>query len=193
MKWQELECPGYLGARRDQKFALWDERFGQDNWRLMWKVGETFADFVGVCALYEDAYFNFLRSHMSIVTRLVTDASNVYDDDVSNVHSEFNYMKQETPRTHIQDIAIRRSLLRMGLWFRGDELIQIRSNHGNHLLSALLSPGRVPFHKKELICTPEKKGWWNPGSVESFYQSNRVLQIKVAERKECVLSNADSK
>ncbi|MBY0372716.1 MAG: hypothetical protein K2Q23_01900, partial [Bryobacteraceae bacterium] len=160
--------------------------FGPENWRLVWKVGEAVTDFVGVCALYEDAYFNFMRTHPSIVERLIHEACDVYDDDESNVDSQFDYSKQETERTHIQDIAVRRCLLRMGRWFKGERLVQIRGSQGNSLLSELLSPGRVPFHRKDLICTPEKKGfWWKPGSVESFYQSNRVLQIKLIQREIC--------
>jgi len=31
---------------------------------------------------------------------------------------------------------------------------------------------------KELIKKPELTGWWKPGSIESFYQSNKILQVK---------------
>jgi hypothetical protein len=40
----------------------------------------------------------------------------------------------------------------------------------------ILSPGRVPFHRPDLIEKPELNGWWEKSSVESFYQSNRLLQ-----------------
>jgi len=66
----------------------------------------------------------------------------------------------------------------MGLWFKGKELIQIRQEKGTHSLSMILSPGRVLFHKPELIKKPEITGWWHPGTVESFYQSNRFLQAR---------------
>ena len=177
-KWIAVERPGYLGKHRDEKFKEWDEKYGKGNWRLAWKAGETFVDFLGVCALYEDSYFEFLRNNPAILNQLITEASNVYDDEPSNVESGFDYAKQETKRTHIQDIAIRRSLIRMGFWFRGRELIRIRQEKGTHPLSVTLSPGRVSFYRPDFIERPELKGWWCPATVESFYQSNRFLQIK---------------
>lgn len=53
---------------------------------------------------------------------------------------------------HLEDIAIRRCLVRLGLWFRGDQLVR-----------------------------PEWSGWWLPGSVESFYQSNKFLLARALE------------
>ena len=44
-------------------------------------------------------------------------------------------------------------------------------------LSWSKSPGRVPFHMPGVLLDPELEGWWQPGSVESFYQSNKVLQV----------------
>jgi len=175
-EWKDVGRPGVLGSRRDAMFWKWDELYGQGNWRLVWAVGGMKIDFLGACILYEDAYFNFLRNNRLICRQLVDEASNVYDDNPSNIESVFDYRFQETDRTHIQDIAIRRCLLRMGHWFKGDKLIQIRSDAG-HPLSKILSPGNVPFHKNGLIFNPQLSGWWKLYSVESFYQSNKVLQI----------------
>lgn len=179
-KWLTVERPSYLGKNRDKKYQQWNEKYGKDNWRLAWQVGEIFVDFLGVCALYEDAYFEFLTNNPSILKQLISQASEVYDDELSNVNSGFDYKKQETKRTHIQDIAIRRSLIRMGRWFHGEELIRIRQEKGTHLLSVTLSPGRVPFHRSDLIKQPEIEGWWHLKTVEAFYQSNRFLQTKEA-------------
>lgn len=179
-EWVTVERPGYLGSHRDEKHSEWNAKYGKGNWRLAWKVGGDTVDFLGACALYEDAYCEFLKDNPHILARLITEASEVYDDEVSNVKSGFDYLKQETSRTHIQDIAIRRSLVRLGVWFRGEELIRIRQEKGTHPLSITLSPGRVPFHKPNLIEEPEIIKWWHSKTVESFYQSNRVLQIKAA-------------
>lgn len=178
-EWQTIERPGYLGKHRNEKFEEWNKEYGQDNWRLVWRAGESLVDFLGVCALYEDAYFEFLKKKRDVLAMLLSEASNVYDDEVSNINSGFDYQKQETPRTHIQDIAIRRSLIRMGLWFRGNKLVRIRQEKGDHALSMILSPGRVPFHLPDLIVQPEIEGWWDKESIESFYQSNRILQAKI--------------
>ncbi len=177
-EWTTVERPGYLGKHRDEKIKEWNEKYGADNWRLAWKIGKVFVDQFGAYALYEDAYFEFLKNHPIILHELVCGASNVYDDKPSNVNSGFDYNRQETSRTHLQDIAIRRSLVRLRRWFKGNQLIQIRQDKGMHPLSIILSPGKVPFHKPELIEKPELEGWWNLETIESFYQSNKFLQVK---------------
>ena len=92
--------------------------------------------------------------------------------------SGFDYAKQETGRTHLQDIAIRRCLLRLDMQFEGTELVRIRQEKGTNPLSMILSPGRVPFHKPELIEKPQTVSWWHKDTVESWYQNNKYLQIK---------------
>ncbi|HLM83728.1 MAG TPA: hypothetical protein VK254_00760 [Candidatus Bathyarchaeia archaeon] len=175
--WISKETPGYLGKRRDKKYTEWNALYGEGNWRLVHVFGGAVLNFLGVCAVYEDAYFEFLKGNPYVMCQLV-EARDVWDDAESNVLSGFDYMKQETGRTHIQDIAIRRSVARMGCRFQGKELIRIRDKEGPHPLSLILSPGRVPFHRAGLIVKPELEGWWLPRSVESFYQSNRVLQVR---------------
>lgn len=181
-EWQSVERPWYIGKHRDEKIVHWNKEYGSGNWRFIWKIGNVDADFLGACALYEDAYFNFLYAYSPVAYQLIHEASNVYDDQISNIESGFDYTKQETNRTHIQDIAIRRSLLRLGVWFKGKESIRIRQEKGNHPLSMILSPGKVPFHRPDLIIKPEvENSWWDLQSVESFYQSNRFLQVKCGQ------------
>lgn len=184
--WRVIGRPGYLGRYRDARYAEWDAKYGQGNWRLAWKIGETFADYLGACALYEDAYFAFMTADPGTVATLVAEARDVFDDAPTNVGSRFDYRAQETGRTHVQDIAIRRCLLRMGIWFRGTELLQIRDRAGSHPLSMTLSPGKVPFHRPDLMETPpwdpearpQHERWYDLGSTEAFYQFNRFLQAK---------------
>lgn len=181
--WETIERPGYSGARRDARLKAWDETYGKGNWRIVWKIGDQFVDYLGACALYEDAYFAFMTgTHPEVTSKLVAAASNIYDDAPSNVDSGFDYTKQETNRTHIQDIAIRRVLLRAGLWFRGPELIQIRHSVGKHPLSMTLSPGKIPFHRPDLLepayDRPNHERWYDDSSVEDFYQRNKYLQVR---------------
>ena len=174
--WETISRSGYLGSKRDEKRKECDEKYGKGNWRVVWKVRDVYVGEQGAYALYEDAYFEFLRKNPEVLMRLVSEASEVYDDSPFNVNCGLDYAVQETNRTHLQDIAIRRSLIRLGTWFRGGRLIQIRDKVGVHPLSMTLSPGKVPFHKPELIEKPEIEGWWEKSSVESFYQSNKLLQ-----------------
>lgn len=176
--WRTIDRPGYFGRHRGERYALYDSQFGTGNWRLAWQLGEALGDVQVAAMLYEDAYMAFLSDNPTVLAELVRDAANVYDDAPTNVASHLDYAAQETNRTHLQDIAIRRCLVRLGCWFAGDQLIQIRDSLGEHRLSLTLSPGRVPFHRPELILQPELTGWWQPGSVEAFYQSNKLLQVR---------------
>jgi hypothetical protein len=179
-RWELVERPGYFGANRTKRHREYDERFGAGNWRLAWQVESEIFDRVEMTMLYEDAYFSYLSSHPRILDRLIREASDVFDDAPSNIGSELDYSRQETDRTHVQDIAIRRCVRRLGRHFAGLEPIQIRDVLGPHPLSKTLSPGRVPFHRLELLVNPQLKGWWRRNSVESFYQSNKILQRRVA-------------
>jgi hypothetical protein len=189
MEWETIDRPGYFGKHREERTREYNARYGEGNWRIAWEVGEVVVDKLGAYvlyvvvdklgayALYEDAYFEFFRANPEVLQELVLAASDVYDDAQSNVHSGLDYTIQETGQTHLQDVSIRRCLVRLGLRFKGRELIQIRST-SEHRLGKLLTPGRVPFHRLDLIKQPELEGWWDRGSIESFYQSNKVLQIK---------------
>lgn len=177
-RWTTIERPSQFGKDRDKRYREYDEKYGKGNWRLVWEVGGSAIDRDGIVMLYEDAYYFFFKSHPDALERLLKDASDVYDDAPSNVTSGLDYDKQETDRTHLQDISIRRVVIRLGRAFTGKQLVQIRDTQGSHPLSVTLSPGQVPFHMPELIKQPEATGWWKPGTVESFYQSNRVLQVK---------------
>ncbi len=180
--WKDVSRPNYFGASRDTMFADYDRLLGKGNWRLAWRIGDFDVDFLGACALYEDAYFAFFSRRPFVLKRLIRDASDVYDDAVTNVDSGFDYARQETNRTHVQDIAIRRCVLRRGKRFKGNALIQIRDSIGKHPLSMELSPGQVPFHLPNIM-EPSADGrrgahWYKEGSVEDFYQRNRYLQVK---------------
>ena len=182
MSWKTVERPGYFGSKRARKQQEFDQHFGSGNWRLAWTLGEDgpLLDRTGMQMLYEDAYYQFLLLNPEVLEELVALASDVYDDALSNLDSGLDYNVQETERTHVQDIAIRRALTRLQRVFRGSEPMQIRDNLGEHPLSLTLSPGQVPFHLPHLLEAPELEGWWLPGSVESFYQSNKVLQERLS-------------
>ncbi|HOU94965.1 MAG TPA: hypothetical protein PLU22_28135, partial [Polyangiaceae bacterium] len=62
----------------------------------------------------------------------------------------------------------------LGRRFQGTELVRIR---GRGSAGYRLNPGVVPFHAPEAILKPELVGWWQPGSIESFWQSNKVLEV----------------
>jgi len=185
-KWTLFDnnSPGYIGKRRNELWAERDAKFGKENWRSIWLVGRNYLEYEEACHLYEDAYFEYFKKRSELLEYLLEIASNVYDDDPSNVESGLDYLKRGELRTHIQDIAIRNCVKRFGREFRGGKLIQIRDRMGEHPLSLALSPGQVPFHKPELISHPDNlaeirnKSWWLPLSVEDFYQLAKRLVVR---------------
>ena len=179
--WVTVDRPGYFGKHREEKHAEFDKLYGVGGWRLAWLVdGEIFTQ-AQMTMLYEDSYYFFLLQNPAVSVQLLNEASDVYDDALTNIECGFDYEAQETERTHVQDIAIRRVVSRLGRVFKGSTPIQIRDSLGTHPLSVTLSPGQVPFHRPSLLSQPELEGWWAPGSVESFYQSNKVLQRRAED------------
>lgn len=176
--WTVHGRPGYFGSRRDATIAHWDQMYGPGAWKLAWKIRGAFVEWLEAITHYEESYYHFFVDNPEILEMLCGDASDVYDDNVTNVNSKLDYSIQETNRTHIQDIAIRRCVQRLGQKFEGSQLVQIRHAQGKHPLSLVLSPGIIPFYEPGLIESPELTGWWRPGTVESYYQSNKYLLVR---------------
>lgn len=174
--WKTQARPGYFGTRRNKILKRYEKEYGTGNFRLCWRVNGSFRPFDAAIMLYEDAYFEFLRDNEKLFQRLITTGADVYDNALSNVKSGFNYFKQENHSNHYQDIAIRRVVVRLGKSFSGRKLIQIRQSSSSNVGRAL-SPGRVPFHLPHLIQKPSIKGWWAKGTIEDFWQSNKMLQV----------------
>lgn len=177
--WKTVERPGFFGKKKAEKYKIYDDKYGEGNWRVMWKWNGLTISWLDACLLYEDAYFEDSKKREDLWMELISEAKDVYDHDKSDVKSGLDYLIQDGPATHIQDITIRRVVLLRRCWkFEGKKLIQIRSH--SKYWGELLSPGRVRFHKPQHILDPpiEFDVWWNPNSVEDFYQRNKVLQVK---------------
>lgn len=181
MGWQDMERPGFFGRNRDSKFKEYDGRFGEGNWRIAWIWRDKRLEFVKACKHYEQSYFIDSFKRKDVWNELVNTASSVYDMEPRDIESGFDYTIQKGNATHIQDIAIRNVVRRTLREFKGSELVQIKGQKTKW--GALLSPGKVPFYKPEMIILPEMKGWWDVNSIEDFWQRNKVLQAKEPELK----------
>lgn len=186
MDWVSVERLGYFGKKRDEKHRQFDETYGEGNWRIMWrwgKEGRLIIPFyahdrriISACTIYEDAYFIDSFKREGTWLELIAKANNVCDIDEGDVESGLDYLVQKGPATHVQDIAVRNVVCRRGWNFEGSELINIRS----HKLrwGQKMSPGKILFHTPDLIISPHSLGWWDYNTVEDFYQSNKILQIR---------------
>jgi hypothetical protein len=175
MPWRAIERPGQLGKKRDTVLKGYDERYGKENWRLVWNWEGDVVPFSVACMIYEDGYYADSFKREELWKELASVAKDVYDQRESDIKSDLDYAVQKGPASHLQDISIRRVMKRRNWKFEGTELIQIRSH--NKYWGGKLSPGRVPFHMPEQITEPHLEGGWNQNSIEDFYQSNKVLQV----------------
>jgi hypothetical protein len=175
-EWVFEDRPSYFGRKRDEIQKGYDEKYGELSWKLAHKVGDRYLDFSDAIQLYEDAYYEFLRNHVGILNLLCNEAKEVWDNAETNVKCGFDYSAQENWSNHYQDISVRRVVFRLGRKFNGDKLVQIRHNSESQVGSEL-SPGRVPFHLPAYVEQPVKEGWWEKGTVEEFWQSNKVLMV----------------
>jgi ADP-ribose pyrophosphatase YjhB (NUDIX family) len=175
-EWQAVGFPGYAGKAKSPRDALRDKLYGRGNWKTAFVWGDDLVERDFALQLYEDAYYEFFRGHPDTLQWLCKTASDVYDNAETNIDSGHDYSVQEADSIHLQDIAIRRSLIRLGRRFLGDHLVEVRGrdSEGYHL-----NPGQVPFHIPEMIQHREgNPEWIRAGSIEDFWQSNKVLVVR---------------
>lgn len=153
------------------------------NWRFMWKIGDRFVKQDGALALYEDAYFEFFKTHRGTLDWLVKTAGDVgskkrspmwakpteIEQPRNSLYHSHKYSKQEPP----QDTAVRRCLIRNKTWFEGTKMIKLTTEENG----TQLAPENVPFHYPELILQPRLEGPWKQNSIQDFYKSNRLIYV----------------
>jgi hypothetical protein len=174
-----LDRPSHLGKKRDDFVRSMNEKYGEGNWRLAWKIGNRFVPFEQAIILYEGAYFLEVYNNIDFWKGTFLEYSECYDNAISNVKSGLDYSIQRENSNHYQDISVRRVMLALGLRFGSPDKPLMWIRHNSKDDGSYLSPGRVKFHLPKLIVQPELSGWWETGSTESFWQSNKFLQAKI--------------
>lgn len=179
MNWLNDHRPGYFGRRRDSKVAALDATLGKGNWRLAWVVAPALTyEFADACKLlYEESYYLYLKDRPADLD-FICSFGECMDNATSNVQSGLDYTKQEAFSTHIQDIAVRNVLHRLGRKFEGppEKLLVIRSADSEGFR---FGPGNVPFMWPERITQPSLcPKWANKGSTEDAWQSLKWIQIR---------------
>src|SRR3989338_2977501 len=164
--------PGAIGSRKKDVEANYENLYG--NYKFLWKINDIKVGRDGALRLYEDAYFEYFKKNKDELLWIANNFENVYDNHISNVNSGLDYDIQEYGGNHFQDIAIRKVLVRNNMWFKGKGLLEIRMKG----VGKKWSPGEIPFHIQEIIPKPELKGFWKPGSIESWYQSAKYLEAE---------------
>lgn len=176
--WQTISRPGQTGKNKTKIYTERDQLYGEGNWRQAWEFDGRIYTKPAVFKICEEAYYEYALNNRDQWLKLLALAKDVYDYSKDEVASGCDYSKQ-LHYTRFHDICIRNVVKRMGWEFTGTKLVQIRwdANNPKPFLDQF-DPGQVAFHKPELITKPSLKGFWKENTVEDFYQSNKVLQIK---------------
>jgi hypothetical protein len=171
---------GQIGRAKDKFIAGMNRIFGEGNWTIGYNYGTSMISRDSALQLYEDSYVKFFQENRDVLNKLVKEASDVYDTYKTEVSSGTDWYNQTERSTHLQDIAIRRSLIRLGEKFQGKRLRKVKSD--GHLPE--LSPGNIPFLQPELVNRFKKveKKWIKPNTIEDFWQNNKVFLVKNNER-----------
>ena len=178
MQWITVRRPGQTGFKKNELYNEWNFNYGKDNWRKAHIFNGQILLKPDIFFICEDAYYHHSLTNPELWYELLSQARDIYDMKIEEVESGIDYNKQHE-YTRFHDICIRRVVLRRGWKFTGDKLIQIRYEEDKpDYFSNIFDPGKVPFHLPLLIEKPNIEGWWNKESVEDFYQSNKVLQVK---------------
>lgn len=133
----------HLGKKRDKFTVFLNNKVGRGNWFWGFQLRSGLYSWSYGLQIYEDAYWCFLKNNLTLLKELVKNYGDVYVIDKSDLSSGLDYKKQLQSEDHYADIAIRRSLRRLGLWFQGEDLLKIPASE--------FSESSIPFHLKYLI------------------------------------------
>jgi hypothetical protein len=159
------------GRQRRRQRRVINRLLALDGWRSMYAWEGRLLDRAGALLEVEEAYHQVIAGDPALQQWLCGFAD-VYDNARSNTASGCDHAVQEQSSLHFADIAIRRVMLRLGLRFSGRHRLSLRvARPDGHDLAA----AAVPFHRPEAILQPRIEGWWEPGSIQDFWQSNEVL------------------
>lgn len=189
--WFSVERPGYLGKRKDGKVREWNEKYGDDNWKLIWEtaLGEEMAYEDVFWKVYVPGYVKYFLEHPEEAEYLTKNFSYAYDKDLISRKDAFDpHALFEKPgfANQFHHVSLNIALeYFLGKKFKGVKPIQIRAGKpGTDLSTWPLGwkwhPGRIPAVMVDLIPDTNIEGkWpWEPGSIEDFYQKAKVLQVR---------------
>lgn len=149
---------GELYDKRDSFLYKVDKKVGKQNWSWAFKYNDKFYSYQLGMQMYEDAFWVYLLKNKNLLKELVTNYKEVYRNNYQDLESGLNYNKQLNKLDHYDDIALRRVIVRFGLSFKGDKMLDIKNSEYSEL--------KVPFH---LPC--------KYNTVKMWYENCRYIVI----------------
>lgn len=187
--WQTVERPGYLGKKKDEKYALWDQKYGVGNWRMVNEaVGSEIYSYEDIIyKIYVPGYEEYFKQNPDEAKIITDNFSYGYDKDLCTEEQAYDiyaFYNKPGVANQFHSVAFNIALRNLGYTFKGNEPIQVReAKPGTHQdqqpIGYKWSPGKIPCTNSEKIPNPHIEGWWNPNSIEDFYQSTKTLQVKI--------------
>lgn len=190
LRWQTIARPGYQGKKKDEQIVSWNQKYGVENWRMVWETKE------GEVMFFEDIFWrvyvpgyvkHFLAQPEE--ARWITDNySFAFDKDEIRREQAFDlYALYNKPSVANQfhHVALNIALeWYLGLPFKGSRPVRVREGKPGTVEEEWpegwrWSPGRIPTVRADLIPDLELAGWWEPGTIEDFYQKAKVVQVRV--------------
>lgn len=192
--WVTVEKPGYLGKRKDEREAEWNQQYGEGKWRYAWELadGKTL-DFEEVFwQVYVAGYAAYFAHHPNEAIFLTDQYAYAYDKEMvtrEQAFDPFYLYNQPGHPNQFHNVALNIAMeWFLGLPFSGEHPVQVREGKPGTPVDQqpegyLWSPGRIPAVRLDLIPPRHTAGWWNTNSIESFYQNAKVVQVKASFQK----------
>lgn len=129
---------GDLKDRRHSFIKKVENTVGKSNWTWSFKFRNKFYSYPLGLQIYEDSFYSFLVKNIDLLKRLVVDYKDVYHHTYEDFDSGLDYNVQKDKSEHYDDIAIRRSVARLGLKFNGEKILDLKTSPYSEM--------KVPFH-----------------------------------------------
>jgi hypothetical protein len=187
--WLTVAHPGYFGKNRDLQIEKWNRQYGEENWRLAWELKDgqvlNFERFFW--QVYVASYTQYFLHHPDELSFITENYSYTYDKDLVSRADAFDpYTLYGKPgeSNQFHHVALNIALE----WFletpfKGSKPLQVRQGKPGTTESSWpkgwrWSPGLIPAVRADLIPSLSMTGWWQEGTMEHFYQSAKVLQVR---------------
>lgn len=187
--WQTVERPGYLGKKKDEMYALWNEKYGLGNWKIVNETveKEVFSYEDIIYKVYVPGYEEYFKNHPDEARTVTDNFSYGYDKDLcteKEAYDFYAFYNKPGIANQFHSVAFNIALRNLGYVFKGVEPLKVReaklgTPESEQPKGYKWSPGKIPCTIPELIPSPHIDGWWSPNSIEDFYQSTKALQIKI--------------
>ncbi|HUC38761.1 MAG TPA: hypothetical protein VL944_01375 [Candidatus Acidoferrum sp.] len=175
-RWKVVGRAEYQDGNRAEFFKQWDSIYGKGDWRVAWGYSGRTVGFDELALIVSESYFKFLSDHLDMVQKAKDLAARLAPSEGAAQEQLLRGERdaKDPGLRALQAAALRRTLAQ-------DFALDIDEAKAEAIcrspeLGRALSPSTVPFHEPgRIIINPRGS---EQDSIESFYRSNRVLEVE---------------